>query len=214
MTAIAIFVKTPEVSPVKTRLAASIGNVAAQRFYLASAAAVASVVRRCGTALSPYWAVAERETDAWSGFPAIWQGEGDLGERMERVYGELLAAHGSALLIGADIPQVTPALLTAAATAVHAGDAPYVIGPAKDGGFWLVGGRQPVPVAAWRETPYSQANTLDVFTRALRHAGKYTRLDTLTDADSLADVPELLRELADLESPTPEQIALAAWPAS
>jgi glycosyltransferase A (GT-A) superfamily protein (DUF2064 family) len=193
---------------VKTRLAAGIGDDAAQRFYLAAAAAVASVAQRCSTMLSPYWAVAEQETDAWRDFPTIWQGNGDLGERMERVYDHLLAIHGSALLIGADVPQITDTLLTCAATVVQSGPTPYVLGPAKDGGFWLVGGRQPLPRAAWRDTPYSQSNTLALFTRALSQAGEHTRLDTLVDADYSTDLPELLRELAALESPTPEQMTL------
>jgi rSAM/selenodomain-associated transferase 1 len=211
MTAVAIFVKTPALSPVKTRLAAGIGAPAAQHFYLAAATAVASVVRSCGTVLSPYWAVAEPQTNAWCDFPTICQGDGDLGERMRRVYDQLLAIHGAALLIGADAPQITAEQLIAAANALQSGAAPYVLGPAKDGGFWLLGGRQPMPITAWRDTPWSQPNTLAIFTRALDQAGQHTLLDTLTDIDRPTDLADLRHDLARLIKPTPEQMALATW---
>jgi glycosyltransferase A (GT-A) superfamily protein (DUF2064 family) len=109
--AVAIFVKTPGLSPVKTRLAAGgMGAEAATEFHRLS---VAGVARACGDDVAPYWAVAEREAlapPAWRGFPAIWQGEGGLGARLDRIYATLLQRHGRVLLIGADAPQITPDL--------------------------------------------------------------------------------------------------------
>ena len=78
--AIAIFVKTPGLSPIKTRLVSSIGVSAAERFHLLSAKAIESVVLdafRAEPACIPYWAVAEKEavhTPYWKSFQTIWQG--------------------------------------------------------------------------------------------------------------------------------------------
>ncbi len=53
--AIAIFVKTPGVSPLKTRLAASLGQEKALHFYKLSLKCIISTLEE--TAINPYWAV-------------------------------------------------------------------------------------------------------------------------------------------------------------
>jgi hypothetical protein len=120
--ALAIFVKTPGLSPVKTRLAASLGTKAATRFHELAAAATAAVVHQCQPLLIPYWAIAEtghpEAARAWPDFASVEQGEGDLGARLDRVYAHLQARHGRALLIGADAPQLTSALLRQALSAL------------------------------------------------------------------------------------------------
>ena len=89
---IAIFVKTPGYSPVKSRLAAECGRAYAEAWYLRAAAAVASVART--TAAD---AKASASTGRWRSpprskavrgpaFPMLGQGEGGLGERMARVH--------------------------------------------------------------------------------------------------------------------------------
>ena len=92
MSGVAIFVKTPGHSPVKTRLAADRGQAWTEAWYRRAAAAVAAVAR--ATIATSYWAVAEPEaiaTGAWPDLPAIAQGDGGLGSRMARVHAELVA---------------------------------------------------------------------------------------------------------------------------
>src|SRR6476620_4510872 len=94
--AIAVFVKTPGMSPVKTRLAKTIGVQAAERFYLLSAASVEAVIREVvhhsfkpDVQLCPYWALAEEAADSyplWQRFQKIFQGNGTLGDRLNQVY--------------------------------------------------------------------------------------------------------------------------------
>jgi hypothetical protein len=192
-TAIAIFVKTPGLSPVKTRLAADLGKAAAEEFYALCAAAVKAVAR--GTAFAPYWAVAEREELAgasWSTFPLIAQGEGGLGERIDRVYSTLVGRHGACLLIGADSPQLTAGELKHAARLARA---TFVMGPAGDGGFYLFGGSRPVPSKVWTSIPYSSPST----GAALAGAVPVELLAPRTDADTLADLVGLASELRELE---------------
>ena len=66
------------------------------------------------------------------------QGDGDLGLRLARAAEAL-----PVLLLGADIPGLTPEHLISAAEAL--GKAPAVIGPAPDGGYWLLGLARAVP---------------------------------------------------------------------
>jgi len=117
--ALAIFVKTPGYSPVKTRLANDLGKVSAESFHFNSAKTVAAVARQTMTTnhLDCYFAVAEQaalQNHYWRQLPNVWQGEGGLGERMERVYRALLVDHAFVILIGADSPQITVEQLTEA----------------------------------------------------------------------------------------------------
>ncbi len=120
--AIAVFVKTPGLSPVKTRLAKSLTTDIAEAFHWAAAArAVSASIKAAGTqtAVQGYYAVAEKNAlhhSAWQDLPRLWQGGGGLGERMRQVYQALLAQHDFVLLVGADIPQMTAQQLSQAAS--------------------------------------------------------------------------------------------------
>lgn len=212
--ALAIFVKTPGLSPVKTRLAAAIGVPAATRFHRLGAAAVAAVAKASGPAVTPYWALAEADpaaTGAWPEFPAVHQGNGDLGARMGRVYAELLGRHGRALLVGADIPQITPWHLTRATALLADPAVAFVFGPASDGGFWLFGGSRPVPLEVWQSVRYSRPDTCDRLRRALPDPDAVATLPVLTDVDTADDLAVLQRELHHLPAPLAAQRAVADW---
>jgi hypothetical protein len=211
---LAIFVKTPGHSPLKTRLAAGIGRESAERFHRLAAEAVAAVARAAQATLpglAAAWAVAEDSAldDAlWSGLPRIAQGAGDLGARMRHLVERLCSAHGGALLLGADAPQLRADDLVAAVRALD--DHDRVLGPSADGGFWLFGTRKPVPATAWTATPWSQADTAERFIAALG-TPRIARLRTLRDADAADDLPPLLIALDALPHPLPEQRRLADW---
>ena len=213
--ALAIFVKTPGLSPVKTRLAASLGTQMATRFHELAAAATAAVVRECRPSLTPYWAIAETDhlaaAGAWPDFATLRQGEGDLGARLDRVYAHLQARHGRVLLIGADAPQLTPALLRQALSALDNPATPFVIGNANDGGFWLFGGREPVDPSVWLEVRYSQSDTACQLRAALAVRNDSTPLPVLSDVDHATDLRTLLQELDASPELLPAQRALRDW---
>lgn len=134
-----IFVKAPRLGAVKTRLARDIGRAAAWRFYRAE---MASLLRRLGP-MPGYrlelWVTPDEFALRGRFWPSRYlrfpQGQGDLGRRMARA----LDAGPScpAILIGSDIPGISLAHIATAFAALRRRDA--VFGPAKDGGFWLVG---------------------------------------------------------------------------
>lgn len=191
---VAVFVKTPGHSPIKTRLAAGIGEAAAAACYGHALAVVREVVAsatRRVPGLVPYWAVAERagESDPrWAAFARIPQGEGGLGERLDRVYRAVRARHGAALLLGADCPLLRPDDLVAAVDALVQG-APFVIGRAADGGYYLFGGRREIDRRTWLAVPYSAADTAERFVTLLEHP--VAELPVLPDVDVAADLPTL-----------------------
>lgn len=209
--AIAIWVKTPGLSPVKTRLAATIGTEAAEEFYQLSAQAVAAVVRNAASNspgfVTPYWAVAEADAvsnPAWREFPTIYQGEGGLGARLSHVYATLLQQHPWVIFVGADAPQITAELLGEAAQILDRSK-DFVIGPAEDGGYYLFGGATPVARALWVAVPYSASNTLSVFADLLRPVGTIRYLPSLFDVDTADDLARLRPLLAATPGLTPEQ---------
>ncbi len=210
--ALAIFVKTPGLSPLKTRLAAGIGRSSAETFHRLAAHAVGAVAQAAGSAFKPYWAVAESgalDHPLWRSLPTVWQGQGDLGARLDQVYAPLQRQYGRAVLIGADTPQITTALLLQAVQVLD--DAAFVLGMSADGGFWLFGGRVPVDRQIWQSIAYSQADTADTLQSALLAHGEVVHLPTLVDLDSMEDLPQVRDALAGLTAPFPEQQKLSVW---
>lgn len=205
--ALAVWVKTPELSPVKTRLAASIGAPAATEFFRLSVRAVEAVVRQPPARFTPHWAVAEAEgLGAWHGFPAVVQGPGGLGTRLSRVYDALLERHPWVLFIGADAPQITPELLDQAVRLVSAGH--WVLGPAEDGGFYLFGGSRPLAREVWESVPYSTATTAQELAARL---GSVQRLPPLFDVDTEAELRRLRAVMQNHPALLPAQRALLDW---
>ena len=205
-TAIAIFVKTPSLSPVKTRLAAGIGNDAAQEFYALSLEAVQETVKTVEIVL--YWAVAEEKglTDPlWLGFPTLHTGEGGLGERQHYIYETLLTNYDRVLLIGSDAPQISKDVLEQAIIALDTND--FVIGPARDGGYYLFGGRVSTEQKIWTSVPWSTSMTRERLEAVL--PSKPVHLSMLTDVDTEDDLQYIRREMP--EQITPEQNRILEW---
>lgn len=192
---VAVFVKTSSLSPVKTRLAASLGADVALQIYRASIACVRDSVTQASrqAALQPYWAVAEPEgASAWGEWPVLIQAQGDLGTRMAGIYSGLRQRHRGALLLGADAPAVSPWLIAEACAALGGGPA-RVIAPADDGGFVLFGANDDLDDGDWTGVPYSAANTAARFIASVGQGLPLTRLDAQQDLDTLDDLVKLQR---------------------
>lgn len=217
-TAIAVFVKTPGLSPIKTRLAAGIGPERSEEFYRLSVACIAATVAAVSqsTSATPYWAVAEAAGLAdplWQQFARISQGEGKLGDRLHTVFDELISQHSAVILIGGDSPQLTPAILESALLLLleeHSSSA-HVIGRSYDGGFYLFGSNAPIRPKTWSAVPYSTANTAESLAANLRPTGQLQELIRLTDVDLTGDLEPLKQELLALSVPSPEQLSLLDW---
>ena len=212
--ALAIFVKTPGRSPLKTRLAASIGAAAAERFHQLACAAVEAVARAAMPEVIPAWAVAEAEALAdrsWQGFPTLWQGPGSLGERLHRVCTMLQSRHGHVLLIGADSPQLQPDHLRHAARTLVESPRPFVLGRAEDGGFWLFGSRLAITGSTWMTPCYSSASTADELVAALHPLGGITSMPSLADVDCVDDLAILRHAMDALPDPLLAQRVLREW---
>ena len=219
--AIAIFVKTPGLSPIKTRLGRVTGTRAAEEFYALSVEAThevsAEAMRRASAVtldLTAYWAIAEPtgvSHPMWHQFETILQGMGGLGKRLSNVYGELLRKHDFVILIGADCPQMPWQCLIEAASFLRDGSNRFVIGPAIDGGFYLFGGNVPLSEELWMRVPYSQSNTAVELMREIRALGDISELLPLVDVDTIDDLLHLAGEGRDNTGLLPSQRRVIDW---
>ncbi len=190
---VVLFARVPRLGRGKRRLARDVGNVAAWRFYRRQLAiSVALTARQLGWravfAVEPAAAAVRPGPPFTSGraarAPRFGQSGTDLGERMTRAL--RAAGPGPAVLLGADIPGVTPAALRRALVACRRAD--LVFGPATDGGFWLVGAKRPLPPGFFSGVPWSVPTTLEAAVAAAPCGWRVAFVDRLSDVDSAADL--------------------------
>ncbi|RMD90360.1 MAG: hypothetical protein D6807_01940, partial [Alphaproteobacteria bacterium] len=83
--------------------------------------------------------------------------------------------------------------------------------PASDGGFWLFGGRRPIPPELWKSPRYSGPHARADLLAGFAEAGLTQPLPlmTLTDVDEIADLAAMIAEMP--RRPTPAQAACIAW---
>lgn len=181
-----IFARAPMLGRVKKRLARDIGAGPALQFYRRALAGVGRQLAR-----DRRWTTCLAVTpDGSAARPRLWplrsgrqpQGSGDLGRRMARVLGRF--THGPVAIVGSDIPDLRPCHVWRAFRALAGAHA--VLGPATDGGFWLIGWRRgPLPYGAFNHVRWSTEHALDDTVKGLRGC-RVACVDRLADVDSVA----------------------------
>ncbi len=199
--AIVVFARAPQLGLVKTRLASEIGDAAALSAYVELGRITwehASDARRtlhCHAVVAYTPRDAEPAVRAWLGGADAYiaQDEGDLGQRMLGAIARVLAdGAGRVVVIGTDCPSLTSGVLGDAFAALN--DADVVLGPATDGGYYLIGMSRPFG-AIFSDVPWSSANTLAVtLERAAAARLKVAQLSPLSDVDTAADLIAWQRE--------------------
>jgi uncharacterized protein len=181
-TSLMVIAKAPVAGRVKTRLTPP--YTPDQAAVLAEAALADTLEVVAATPAGRRVLVLDGAPGRWlpSGFEVIEQRGGGLDERLAHAF---VDTGGPAVLIGMDTPQITADLLTAAVRRLHGCDA--VFGPAADGGFWLLGLREPDP-ALLRGVPMSRPDTGARQLTRLRARGlRVAPLGSLVDVDTAAD---------------------------
>ncbi len=123
----------------------------------------------------------------------VRQGAGDIGARMARALRDAMAqGYDAMVLIGSDIPGISTALVQRAFEALAG--APVVLGPASDGGYYLIGlsrdMKQADLPALFAGMPWGSSAVLADTCRRLRRLGcPYILLETLDDVDRPEDLP-------------------------
>lgn len=186
-----IFARVPRAGHVKTRLAATIGDAAALSAYVSLAdrvigAAARSSMYSITVAFTP--ATGEDAMREWLG-PSLArtpQTEGDLGARMSAAIDAAIRAGAQrVVVIGTDCPDLTAPIIEDAFERLAAAD--VVLGPASDGGYYLIGMSR-LHAGLFEDVPWSSPATLHV---TLGHAQRLglsvALLDERRDVDTAAD---------------------------
>lgn len=132
---------------------------------------------------------------AWLGAAVTYaaQGPGDIGQRMAQALHDAGDRGKTArVVIGTDIPAITTALLDRAFETLS--DDKVVLGPASDGGYYLIGVPRTVPVqpppGLFSDIAWGTSTVLPETCRRLKsHGLDYTLLETLDDVDRPEDLP-------------------------
>ncbi len=118
------------------------------------------------------------------GFRVVAQRGTGLDSRLAQAFQE---ARGPALLVGMDTPQLTPALLEQCIRQLQAPDVDAVLGPAEDGGWWIIGLRRADP-RVFLGVPMSSPLTGRAQRERLRRLGlRSIELPILRDVDRFED---------------------------
>jgi hypothetical protein len=119
------------------------------------------------------------------------QRDGDLGRRLEHSFMGLHAdGHAEVVVIGSDCPELPPAVVGSAFEALRQG-ARVVLGPAADGGYYLVGARPPLP-GIFTEIPWSTGRVMEATLAALDRASvRASLLPRFDDVDVPADLARI-----------------------
>jgi rSAM/selenodomain-associated transferase 1 len=191
-----LFTRYPEAGVTKTRLIPALGpQGAADLQRRMTARVMAQAVRLAAlqpTAIEVRFDGGSRERmRIWLGRDYCYQpqGPGDIGARMRRALQAAFDAGAvRAVLIGSDIPDITADLLRQAFDHLHQAD--LVLGPARDGGYYLIGLRRTAWAAAAEDLFAGLSwGTGDILSR------------TLTRIEALGLQKALLETLADIDRP-------------
>jgi rSAM/selenodomain-associated transferase 1 len=187
-TRLVLFTRYPTAGRAKTRLIPALGAEGAAALHRRLTERTLATLR--STRLPVELRVTGAAASAfrrWVGadVACVPQGGGDLGKRMARA-----AESAPVVLVGADIPDLARRHLEAAAAALDR--VPVAIGPAEDGGYYLIALREPLPFLfepmAW--------------------GGDTVRAETIARIEARGVAYELLEPLADLDRPED----LKRWP--
>jgi len=183
-----LFIRIPELGKVKTRLAKGLGDEKALAIYRELLRHTRDISRAVPARKLLYYTPFIPEKDEWpeTEFDKRAQAQsGDLGLRMQEAFEDALQSSDRAVIIGSDCPLLTSDQIEQAFELLE--EYPYVIGPATDGGYYLLGMRKPTP-ALFTHMPWSTDQVAKITQERIRDMGaRCGRLPVLPDIDYAAD---------------------------
>ena len=204
---VAVLTRAPS-SGGKTRLFQALGRPPDPRLLTAllldtiDGAAAPGIVRVIS--VTPPSACDEVASIVPAGIGVMPQSEGDLGERMRHAFASLFANGAAAVvLIGSDLPAMTSSIVATAFEILERDAGALVLGPAVDGGYYLIGAARLPPVFAGID--WGSDTVLAQTQAAAFVAGLHVSLiDPLADVDTAEDLQRVAKALPASRT--------AAWP--
>lgn len=199
-----IFVKYPEVGKVKTRLAKALGDDTAARLHRHMAEDIIHRLKRCHEYRTVvFFHPPGRESDMreWLGGDLYYirQSGQDLGERLANAFNVVLRSGARhAVVIGSDCPDVSQEVVMRAFQHLNEND--VVIGPARDGGYYLLGLSRYIP-GVFSSIDWSTERVFNQTIERVRELNlSFTILEALGDVDEPSDLPRAIIESLRLKT--------------
>ena len=182
-TALIIFIKNTEKGKVKTRLASTLGDDQALKIYKALLGHTRHIALSVETERYLFYSKFVDRNDDWPNqqfHKAIQQGAG-LGQRMQDAFQQVFQQHNKLVIIGSDCASLTPAIVQDAFDQLDQHD--FVIGPAMDGGYYLLSMRAFNP-SLFQDIEWSTEKVLSETINKIKALEKtFTLLPELSDID-------------------------------
>jgi rSAM/selenodomain-associated transferase 1 len=182
-----VFIKNPVIGTVKTRLAKSIGDESALQVYRDLMEKSRKETQEVSADRFLFYSK-EIKADNWSTehFYKQLQAEGDLGFKMKSAFAEVIKKNSKTIIIGSDCYDLTSTIIETAFKELDSND--LVIGPANDGGYYLLGINKFMP-ELFEEIEWSTEVVLQqTLEKAKQLELKVKCLQELIDIDNIDDL--------------------------
>ncbi len=191
-----IFYRNPELGKVKTRLAATVGEEKALAIYLSMASHTRTIADQVTTDKVIYYTDFIDREDNWpkEKFGKQLQHGSDLGERMANSFADGFSAGFERIcIVGTDCFELTAEIITQAFHELEQME--VVIGPAKDGGYYLLGMTRLI-APLFKNKKWSTDTVYSDTVKDLNEIGQnFFQLQPLTDVDEEKDLPAKVKKL-------------------
>ncbi len=190
-----IFVKNLIPGTVKTRLAEEIGMDAAMDVYMELVRYTKEVADKIITDKTVYYSEYVEIEDIWDTdkYSLKVQKGNDLGEKMMNAFDEAFDSYNKVVIIGSDCYDLTPKIIAGAFEALEDND--LVVGPAKDGGYYLLGMKEHLP-QLFQEKTFSTDKVLQELLEEVENLElSVHKLEELYDIDTMQDLKDAGIEL-------------------
>lgn len=184
-----VFQKNPEIGKVKTRLAVSVGDEKALEIYKKLIHHTRKVIEPVVANKQIWYSTKIEEEDEWDAVhyqKSVQMGKG-LGERMSTSFMNAFSnpETGKVVIIGTDCAEITSKLIEQAFDTLESFD--FVLGPAIDGGYYLLGMSQFYP-SIFSDIPWSSEDVCTITMKRIESLGKSMfLLPKLSDIDTVDD---------------------------
>ena len=191
--ALIIFLKYPELGRSKTRLAKDIGNENALKVYIELLNHTQLISKQLKIDKYLFYDKVTANKMLWGDeiYQTAYQIESDLGGRMENAFEQLfLKGYDRVVIIGSDCYELTQDVIEQAFELLNTSDA--VVGPAKDGGYYLLGLRKLIP-QLFSDVAWSTDEVFSATVKTLENLNlTFATTPILSDIDTIEDLtPEL-----------------------
>ena len=182
-----VFTRNPELGKTKTRLAKSVGDETALEIYKFLLNKTKEVIHNLLCDKAVYYSIKIRNNDIWD--DSIYQKEqqkgADLGFRMKNAFqNSFVKGYEKVIIVGSDLYDLTPNHINEAFSKLETYD--VVIGPAKDGGYYLLGMNTLQP-NIFENKNWGTSSVRKETLNDLQNASVYL-LDELNDVDVIEDI--------------------------